>query len=234
MLAGPAPRRGYTGSGVFSAANRVPAAEEGCHDFNPGATPGIKWDVDALASTAAIPPGAVMTVASDRVDAVQRVRAGDLEAFEELYRATVGRVHGLCLRMCRDPQLAEELTQESYLLAWRKLATFRGDSLFSTWLHRIAVNVILGHHRSAGRRLDAVAGEEAEPVEPMARTHPGLAFDLERAIAGLPTGARTVFVLHDVEGYTHDEIAQMAGVAVGTSKAQLSRARTLLRKALSP
>jgi RNA polymerase sigma-70 factor (ECF subfamily) len=218
---------------VIGAANRGSAAEEECHDFNPGATPGIERDVDALASTAAIPPRAVMMVANDRDDAVERARIGDLEAFEELYRASVGRVHGLCLRMCRDPHLAEELTQESYILAWRKLATFRGDSRFSTWLHRIAVNVILGHFRSAGRRLDALSGEDAEPVEPVVLTVPGLAVDLERAIAGLPTGARTVFVLHDVEGYTHEEIAQMAGVAVGTSKAQLSRARTLLRKVLS-
>jgi RNA polymerase sigma-70 factor (ECF subfamily) len=219
---------------VIGAANRGPAAEEECHDFNPGATPGIEGDVDALASTAAIPPRAVMMVANDRDDAVERARIGDLEAFEELYRASVGRVHGLCLRMCRDPHLAEELTQESYILAWRKLATFRGDSRFSTWLHRIAVNVIFGHFRSAGRRLDALSGEDAEPVEPVVLTVPGLAVDLERAIAGLPTGARTVFVLHDVEGYTHEEIAQIAGVAVGTSKAQLSRARTLLRKVLSP
>ncbi len=219
---------------MIGAANRGPAAEKGCHDFNPGATPGIEGDVDALASTAAIPPRAVMMVANDRNDAVERARIGDLEAFEELYRASVGRVHGLCLRMCRDPHLAEELTQESYILAWRKLATFRGDSRFSTWLHRIAVNVIFGHFRSAGRRLDALSGEDAEPVEPVVLTVPGLAVDLERAIAGLPTGARTVFVLHDVEGYTHEEIAQIAGVAVGTSKAQLSRARTLLRKVLSP
>jgi len=219
---------------VIGAADRGPAAEEGCHDFNPGATPGIEGDVEALASTAAIPPRAVMMVGNDRDGAVERARTGDLDAFEELYRDTVGRVHGLCLRMCRDPHLAEELTQESYFLAWRKLATFRGDSRFSTWLHRIAVNVILGHFRSVGRRLDALSGEDAEPVEPVVPTVPGLAVDLERAIAGLPTGARTVFVLHDVEGYTHEEIAQMAGVAVGTSKAQLSRARTLLRKVLSP
>jgi len=190
--------------------------------------------VDALATTAAIPHEAIMMVPAGCGDALQGARAGDMAAFEELYRATVGRVHCLCLRMCRDPQLAEELTQESYIRAWQKLATFRGDSLFSTWLHRIAVNVVLGHFRSSGRRLDAVSGDEVEPVEPVVPAAPGLALDLERAIAALPTGARTVFVLHDVEGYTHDEIAQMAGVAVGTSKAQLSRARALLRKALSP
>lgn len=190
--------------------------------------------MDALASTAAILPGAIMTVETDRGDAVERARAGDLEAFEELYRATVGRVHGLCLRMSRDPRLAEELTQETYILAWRKLSSFRGGSLFSTWLHRIAVNVVLGHFRSAGRRLDVVFGDDLEPAAPVVPAVTGLAFDLERAIAGLPAGARTVFVLHDVEGHTHDEIAELTGVAVGTSKAQLSRARALLRKALSP
>ncbi|HOC43324.1 MAG TPA: sigma-70 family RNA polymerase sigma factor [Thermoanaerobaculales bacterium] len=169
-----------------------------------------------------------------RSDAVRRAQAGDLEAFEELYRGTVGRVHGLCLRMCRDPQLAEELTQESYIRAWQKLASFRGDSLFSTWLHRIAVNVVLGHFRGSLRRLEPAAGDDAEAFEAAAPATSGLALDLERAIAGLPTGARVAFVLHDVEGFTHDEIAQRAGVAVGTSKAQLSRARRLLRKALSP
>jgi len=174
-----------------------------------------------------------MAVTHDRGDAVQRARAGDLDAFEELYRATVGRVHGLCLRMCRDPQLAEELTQESYIRAWQNLATFRGDSRFSTWLHRITVNVVLGHFRSSLRRLELADADDGDAVETVAPTAPGLAFDLERAIAGLPTGARTVFVLHDVEGYTHDEIARLAGVAVGTSKAQLSRARSLLRRALS-
>lgn len=207
--------------------------EEGCHDFNPRATSGIQWGVDALARTAELPYGAMVTFSGDHVGAVQDARAGDLAAFEVLYRATVGRVHALCLRMCRDPQLAEELTQESYIRAWQKLATFRGDSQFSTWLHRIAVNVVLGHFRSSGRRLDAAAADEVEAVDPVAPAAPGLAFDLERAIAALPAGARAVFVLHDIEGYTHEEIAESAGVAVGTSKAQLSRARALLRKALS-
>jgi len=167
-------------------------------------------------------------------EAVERARIGEVGAFEELYHATVGRIHGLCLRMCGDIHLAEELTQESYIRAWQKLETFRGDSLFSTWLHRVAVNVVLGHLRSAGRRpvLEAVEDHWDRPLA-VVRSNPQTALDLERAIAGLPPRARAVFVLHDVEGYKHQEIAELAGMALGTSKAQLSRARGLLRKALS-
>jgi RNA polymerase sigma-70 factor (ECF subfamily) len=171
---------------------------------------------------------------ADEVGLITRARGGDQVAFESLYRTHAGRVHGLCLRMTGQRETAEDCTQEAFVNAWRALPTFADRSSFSTWLHRIAVNVILGHFRSAGHRLDAFSAEDAEPAEPVVPTVPGLAVDLERAIAGLPAGARTVFVLHDVEGYTHEEIAQMAGVAVGTSKAQLSRARALLRKVLSP
>jgi RNA polymerase sigma-70 factor (ECF subfamily) len=171
----------------------------------------------------------------DRVDdAVARACGGDVAAFEDLYRATVDRIHALCLRMCGDPHLAEELTQESYVRAWRKLATFRGESRFTTWLHRVAVNVVLGHMRSVGRRptLELVEDPAAQ-LHAVHRSNPQASLDLERAIAKLPLRARTVFVLHDVEGYKHHEIAEMADMAVGTSKAQLSRARGLLRKALS-
>jgi RNA polymerase sigma-70 factor (ECF subfamily) len=167
-------------------------------------------------------------------ETVESARGGDVAAFEDLYRATVGRIHALCLRMCGDPHLAEELTQESYIRAWKKLDSFRGDSLFSTWLHRVAVNVVLGHLRSVGRRpvLELVE-DPAEQPHAVQRMNPQASVDLERAIAKLPQRARTVFVLHDVEGYKHHEIAAMANMAVGTSKAQLSRARGLLRKALS-
>jgi RNA polymerase sigma-70 factor (ECF subfamily) len=167
--------------------------------------------------------------------ALRRARAGDVQAFEELYRATVGRIHALCLRMSGDPHLAEELTQESYLVAWRKLATFRGESAFSTWLHRVAVNVVLGHRRTRDRRRERVVEElDAAVQSPTAEVaHPGTTVDLERAISKLPERARTVFVLHDIEGFRHREIARLAGMAEGTSKAQLSRARRLLRKALS-
>jgi RNA polymerase sigma-70 factor (ECF subfamily) len=171
----------------------------------------------------------------DSAGLVDRAIAGDVDAFEALYRQSVGRVHGLCLRMCGDRSLAEELTQEAFVRAWQKLPSFRGDSAFSTWMHRLTVNVVLGHRRSAGRRQnrETAAGEEWYSEGVATRERPGVSMDLERAIAGLPIGARTVFVLHDVEGYKHTEIARVAGMAVGTSKAQLSRARQLLRKALA-
>jgi RNA polymerase sigma-70 factor (ECF subfamily) len=168
-------------------------------------------------------------------DLVARAAAGDVGAFEALYRRSVGRVYGLCLRMCGNPSLAEELTQEAFVRAWRKLPSFRGDSAFATWMHRLTINVVLGHRRSDGRRQsrESAAGEEWYGDAISTPGHLGASLDLERAIAALPEGARTVFVLHDVEGYKHTEIAELAGVAVGTSKAQLSRARQLLRKALA-
>lgn len=165
---------------------------------------------------------------------VARAQSGDVAAFEELYQLTCGRIYALCLRMCGNIHLAEELTQESYLRAWQKLTTFRGDSLFATWLHRIAVNVVLGHHRTRLRRGERPSEEvELEATHAAASAGDGAAVDLERAIARLPERARLVFVLHDVEGFRHHEIAKMAGMAEGTSKAQLSRARQLLRKALT-
>jgi len=165
---------------------------------------------------------------------VERAAAGDVEAFEELYRANVGRVYALCLRMSGDPSLAEELAQEAFVRAWRKLGTFRGASAFSTWLHRVTVNVVLGHQRSATRREARVRAVGDDLPHDVAGRQPGTAesIDLERAISSLPDGARTVFVLHDVEGFRHREISRLAGIAVGTSKAQLHRARKLLRKAL--
>lgn len=166
---------------------------------------------------------------------VDRAAKGDVDAFEELYRENVGRVYLLCLRMCGDPSRAEELTQEAFVRAWTKLGSFRGASAFSTWLHRVTVNVVLGERRSTVRREARVrpAGDGL-PVDLMAsEPSPGQALDLERSIAALPEGARRVFVLHDVEGYRHQEIADLTGLAVGTSKAQLHRARKLLRKALT-
>ncbi len=190
--------------------------------------------MEALAVPAPAPTGYPVTAGADLDHAVERARTGDVAAFEEVYRATVGRIHGLCLRMCGDPHLAEELTQETYIRAWQKLAGFRGESLFTTWLHRVGVNVVLGHLRAAERRPNL------ESFEPLVNRHHGSSLppapgvlDLEKAVAELPPRARTVFVLHDVEGYKHNEIARLAGMAVGTSKAQLSRARSLLRKALS-
>lgn len=180
--------------------------------------------------------GAVMDHSPlDPGELVARAIGGDVDAFGDLYRETIGRVFGLCLRMCGNRSLAEELSQEAFIRAWQKLPSFRGDSAFTTWMHRLTVNVVLGHQRSSGRRhlRETAAGEEWYGDGSATSESTGTAVDLERAIAKLPKRARTVFVLHDVEGYKHTEIAEMAGMAVGTSKAQLSRARQLLRKALA-
>ena len=166
---------------------------------------------------------------------VRQAQAGDLVAFERLYRENERKVFGLCFRMSSDPALAEELTQEVFVRAWRKLSSFRGESAFSSWLYPLTVNVALSERRSR-RRRDAriVATEDPASLERAPRSPaPEAGFDLEKAMAALPPGARAVFVLHDVEGYKHEEIAQMTGVATGTSKAQLHRARRLLREALA-
>jgi RNA polymerase sigma-70 factor (ECF subfamily) len=168
---------------------------------------------------------------------IARARAGDLGAFEGLYRDHVGRVYALCLRMLADPVRAEEATQEVFVRAWRRLDTFEGRSALSTWLHRLTVNVVLDEERARRRRASEPGRDEEEGVEALAGLslagrHPGEKIDLERAIARLPRGARLAFVLHDVEGYKHREIAEMTGLAEGTWKAQLHRARTLLREAL--
>jgi RNA polymerase sigma-70 factor (ECF subfamily) len=171
---------------------------------------------------------------SHEVELVRRAAEGDVEAYERLYREHVGRVHGLCLRMTRDRSEAEELVQDVFVRVWEKLGTFRGGSAFSTWLHRVAVNTVIERLRAHGRwrnRHDALADPEAAPDDAFARRD-GADIDLERAIAELPERARMVFVLHDVEGHKHREIAEMTGLAVGTCKAHLHRARGLLRAAL--
>jgi RNA polymerase sigma-70 factor (ECF subfamily) len=165
---------------------------------------------------------------------VRDAQAGDLAAFERLYRDNERKVFALCLRLSSDGALAEELTQEVFVRAWRKLGSFRGESAFSSWLYPLTVNVALSERRSRRRRdmrlvaTDDPARLERAPGAP----RPEEGFDLERAMASLPPGARAVFVLHDVEGRTHDEIAAMLDLAPGTSKAQLFRARRLLREAL--
>ena len=166
---------------------------------------------------------------------VRQAQAGDLVAFERLYRENERKVFGLCFRLSSDPALAEELTQEVFVRAWRKLSSFRGESAFSSWLYPLTVNVALSERRSR-RRRDAriVATEDPASLERAPRSPaPEAGFDLEKAMAALPPGARAVFVLHDVEGRTHEEIASLLGLAAGTSKAQLHRARRLLREALA-
>ena len=160
---------------------------------------------------------------------VERARRGDARAFEELYRLHHGRVYALALRMTREPGRAEELTQDAFVEAWRALPSFRGESAFSTWLHGVAARVILRQMRTDRRweeRNEAVYLAEAR------RAMPDTTIALERAIASLPDGARAVLILHDVEGYKYEEIARLLGVALGTVKAQLHRARRLVMEAL--
>ncbi len=164
---------------------------------------------------------------------------GDVDAFAEIYRLHAGRVYALCLRLTADSAKARELTQDVFVRAWEALPSFRGDASITTWLHRIAVNAMLMQRRSEKRRsaritladdeMDETDGslQGFEPPKDVAT-----AIDLERAVAALPPGIRRAFVLHDVEGYSHDEIARMTGLAAGTLRAQLHRARQLLMKAL--
>jgi RNA polymerase sigma-70 factor (ECF subfamily) len=179
-----------------------------------------------------------VTSLSSSPDLVALAVSGDRRAFERLYRGHVDKVFTLCTRMTGDRQKAEELTQDVFVRAWEKLGQFRGESAFGTWLHRLAVNVVLNDRQSERRRreqhddgiedTDQLSYGDVRPL-PV----PGLSIDLESAIATLPPGAKKVFVLHDVEGYTHEEIAGMLGVTAGGCKAQLHRARMLLRQVLS-
>jgi RNA polymerase sigma-70 factor (ECF subfamily) len=162
---------------------------------------------------------------------VQRARSGDQRAFERLYREHIGRVYGLCLRMTRDAQLAEDCTQETFINAWRALAKFETRSSLSTWLHRIAVNVSLAKRRKSGSVEPLPEEGEGSAVEWTLET-PVEVQELESAIGALPEGARDALVLHGLYGYSHSEAAQMLGIAEGTCKAQLHRARRLLRERL--
>ncbi|HXY67879.1 MAG TPA: RNA polymerase sigma factor [Gemmatimonadales bacterium] len=155
--------------------------------------------------------------------------SGDQRAFERLYRQHVARVHSLARRMVGTDGDPDELTQDVFVRAWERLGTYRGEAAFGTWLHRLAVNTILNWRRSeAGGRRRTDEGADVESVAG-ARPSAGEGLDLESAIAKLPRGAREVFVLHDVQGFRHEEIAAMTGVTTGTTKAQLHRARMLLR-----
>jgi RNA polymerase sigma-70 factor (ECF subfamily) len=165
---------------------------------------------------------------------VRRAQQGDHDAFGQLYRLHAGRVYALCLRLAGDAVEARRLCQDAFVRAWERLHTFRGESAFSSWLHRLTVNVVLVDRRAAGRRRWRVAIASDLPTfdSPATAGWTPEQLDLERAIAALPPGARAVFVLFDIEGYGHDEIAAMTGISSGTSKAQLHRARRLLREAL--
>jgi RNA polymerase sigma-70 factor, ECF subfamily len=178
------------------------------------------------------------TSAEDKAAAqklIRRAQAGDVDAFEILYSEHSPRIYALCLRlMAGDTSDATELLQDVFIKAWRRLDTFRGDSAFASWLHRLTVNTMLENTRSEGRRTARVLSmEDTSRLAGAARASGiELKMDMESAIASLPKGARLAFVLHDVEGYQHQEIAEQLSVTVGTVKAQLHRARRLLRERL--
>ncbi len=162
---------------------------------------------------------------------IQRARSADTRAFERIYREHSGRVYGLCLRMTRDAHLAEDCVQETFINAWRALARFETRSSLGTWLHRIAVNVCLGKRRKGAPAEPLPQDDESEMGDWTLET-PVEVREIEAAIDALPDGARDALVLHALYGYSHEESAQMLGLAEGTCKAQLHRARRLLRDRL--
>ena len=169
---------------------------------------------------------------------VDAARRGDMRAFERLYRLHSGRVLGLCLRMTRQREIAEDCVQQTFIRAWRSLAAFEGRSAFATWLHRIAVNEVLTNRRNRGTRSESSSlpslEEDEDAFENVADTTVAAdssdVMDMEKALASLPEGSRHVVVLQAVYGYSHEEVADMLGIAVGTCKAQLHRGRKLLRE----
>jgi RNA polymerase sigma-70 factor (ECF subfamily) len=174
-------------------------------------------------------------------EAIERAKQGDAEAFEALYNLHKRRVYSLCLRMTANTAEAEDLTQEAFLQLFRKIGTFRGESAFSTWLHRMAVNVVLMHLRKKGLPVvsleETTEGEEDAPKKDFGAEDVNLAGSIDRlrlqnAVERLPPGYRAIFVLHDVEGYEHNEIADLVGCSIGNSKSQLHKARMKLREFL--
>lgn len=167
-------------------------------------------------------------------DLVRRAQQGDVAAFESLYRSHVAAVHALCRRLAGDERQARELVQDVFVRAWERLTTFAGQSSLSTWLHRVAVNVYLEQLRSTKRDAARLIDADEDVVGSLPEPGSDARMDLETALARLPAGARTVFVLHDVHGYTHEEIALMTGTAAATARVQLWRARRALMKVLDP
>ena len=185
----------------------------------------------------------IASEAPSEAEAIQRAQNGDETMFEYLYRLHSPRVYAICLRMVKDVAQAEDLTQEAFLLLFRKIHTFRGESAFPTWLYRLTVNLVLMHLRKGSLQtvsLDATSDPHGETASPGIDVGaPDLLIEgtldrinLERCMEQLPVGYRTMFVLHDVEGYEHREIAQMRGRSQGDSKSQLHKARTRLRRLL--
>ena len=178
----------------------------------------------------------------NEAEAIEKAKQGDAEAFQALYERHKRRVYSLCLRMTANTAEAEDLAQEAFLQLYRKIATFRGESAFSTWLHRLSVNVVLMHLRKKSLPVVSLeettqAGEEDTPKKDFGAEDLALAgsidrLHLQKAVDDLPPGYRTIFVLHDVEGYEHNEIAQLVGCSIGNSKSQLHKARMKLRDLL--
>ena len=178
------------------------------------------------------------SVPTDDSADVALAASGDRIAFERLYRAHVNRVFSICTRMCGSRTRGEELTQDVFVRAWEKLPQFRGDAQFSTWIHRVAVNIALTDRKNEAKSRQRMVEDDSETGEtPLQRASvsPGYGdrMDITAAMEKLPRGARQIFVLHDIEGYKHEEIAEMCGITAGGSKAQLHRARLLLREALT-
>ena len=169
---------------------------------------------------------------TDEADWIARAQRSDAKAFEALYRLHVDRVYGICLRMTGNVSEAEDCTQEAFIQAWNKLELFRCDSAFGTWLHRIAVNSVLGRMRKSKREQDRIQVAAETFLSPLSEADTGELQDLTDAVDRLPAGARHVFVLHAVYGYSHEETGNMLDIAAGTSKAQLHRARRLLAQQL--
>lgn len=168
---------------------------------------------------------------------IRRAQKGDVAAFEPLYRAHVGRVHALCLRMLADRSAAEELTQDTFVRAWERIGSYRAEASFGTWVYRIGVNQVLSALRAQKRWSDKLRDFASSVVPTTSATQAPAAsgeLDLERAVRSLPERARLVFLLHDVEGYKHAEIAEMMGLTTGTTKTHLHNARQKLRGALEP
>ena len=202
-----------------------------------------RFDTECITKKAAPPVSSVATDTLSEAQVIQRAREGDRTALEYLYRLHSRRVYAVCLRMLADPTEAEDLTQEAFLLLFRKIHTFRGESAFSTWLHRLVVNLVLMHLRKKSPpivSIEATPDSDDDTYSPsIDMGAPDLSLEgsidrinLERCIGQLPAGYRTIFVLHDVQGYEHREIAEMLGRSVGDSKSQLHKARTRLRELL--
>jgi RNA polymerase sigma-70 factor (ECF subfamily) len=207
----------------------------------------LNWDArpntECISKKAAPPDSPIASDKLREAEAIQRARDGDRTVFEYLYRLHSRRVYAVCLRMVGNPTEAEDLTQETFLLLLRKIHTFRGESAFSTWLHRLAVNLVLMHLR---KKFPPMVSIEATPDPDDETVSPSIdigapdlllegsidRINLERCIGQLPAGYRTIFVLHDIQGYEHNEIAEILGRSVGDSKSQLHKARTRLRELL--